>query len=253
MASARTWAIGPDRAWSGPELAVATAVIALVYLSVFTAGMLVLPTDARRKRSWLLTTVSSTGTSVAGIYFGYRILRDGLHEVLEEDPFTHDHGASVLTVIFFAVYLVLDLIVGATFYREQMTVLSGWLHHTTYLGIVCWLHTENLHAAFAAFLLSEIPTALMSYGQLDKTWRTDLYFGLTYLVTRLIYHGYLFYLFLERWTPGWAIIGLSFLMHIHWFREWVVSQRRKGILKDIEYRWRGLPPPAKPAAAAKAE
>ena len=248
-ASQREWVIGPCQAWTVTELAMATAALTGLYLAIFAWGMAVLPATDRRRRSWILTTVSSTGTSLAGMYYGYRVLRDGLATVFAEDAFTNDYGLSVLTCLFFAVYLVLDLVLGTIFYREQMTFLSGWLHHSIYLGILYYFNYKlHLWAPFSAFLLSEIPTAIMSYGQLDKTWRSDILFGATYLVTRLIYHGYLLALFLENWSPGWTAIAGTLVMHVHWFRLWVVSQRKKGVLKNLEDRWRGrssTPAPAK--------
>ena len=39
-----------------------------------------------------------------------RVLAEGVHVLYSEDPHTHDFGASVFVIYFFAIYLVLDLL-----------------------------------------------------------------------------------------------------------------------------------------------
>ena len=224
---------GPGPAWTLAQLAIGTAALTAVYLVVFAVGVARLPPTERRRRSWLLTTVSSTGTSLAGLYFGYRLVTEGLRVLYQEDPLTTDYGLSVFAIIFFAVYLVLDIALGVVFYREQMGFLTGWVHHSLYLVMLWWVSNEKLQPLFTAFLLSEIPTMLMSFGHLDKRYRTDALFGLSYLFVRVLYHGYLLVLFLENWTPGWSLVIGTLVMHLHWFRQWVSSQLRKGILEGL--------------------
>ena len=228
--------------WTLPQLAAAVACMVGVYLGVFAVGVLAcLPAGARRARSWLLTTTASAGTTLPGLYFGYRVFRTGLGPLGREDPYAMDYGLSVLTVLFFFVFLVLDLVVGSLFYREHLTLVNGWIHHTVYMCILTWILYNNHSASFAAFMFAEMPTFLMSLGQLSSRLRSDLLFGLSYLVTRVLYHGALMTAFLLRWNTGWTLTVAIFGIHVHWFRAWVLSQKRKG----FKLFARSASPPAK--------
>jgi hypothetical protein len=242
--TAKVWVPGPGPVWTTAQLAVGTGLILVLYLSFFALGLWAIPPTQRRRRSWVLTAVNSTGTSLAGLYYGYCMLRDGLPALFAADPLTTDYGLSIFTVLFFAVYLALDLSLGTLFYVEEITIMSGWVHHTVYLAILYWVLDERISVPFTAFLLSELPTAVMSYGQLDPAWRSDLYFGATYLGTRVLYHGYLLWLFVQTWSPGWSIIIATFVMHVNWFRQWVASSRRKGVLRNLWPDRSRSPPPA---------
>jgi len=217
-----------DAVWPLPALAAWLVAFVALYMSVFAVGVAILPPSARRKRSWLLTLVSSIGTSTGGLYFAARVLRGGVAALQAEDAAATDGGLGVLLILFFAVYLVLDLVVGSLCYREQITVLSGWVHHTVYLGVAHWALNNNATALLSAFFVSEIPTVIMALGQLNAALRNDLAFGASYFVTRLVYHGYLLALWLAHWARGWSVVAGTLALHVYWFYSWVQSQRRRG-------------------------
>lgn len=58
--------------------------------------------------------------------------------------------------VFFAMYLVTDIVCGIRYYKERITLLAGWVHHICYLAIV--YHTIFIAKEghnFAAYLMIE--------------------------------------------------------------------------------------------------
>lgn len=127
-------------------------------------------------------------------------------------PFLYDyfsHGASVkyvrnvpnLSVAanrFFQSYLAIDLALGSVYYRSQITLLSGWIHHTVYIMIVelairrSWSHIFCLCAAM------EIPTFFLGFMTLYPELRSNILFAISFFLTRILFH---------------IILGISYFLH----------------------------------------
>ena len=75
---------------------------------------------------------------------------------------------------------------------------------------------------FLFFLPAELPTFLLALGTVVPKLRSDLLFGITFFLTRILFH---FYLVAYAYISGAAamIIGfgcLTGLMHLKWFHAW---------------------------------
>lgn len=66
-----------------------------------------------------------------------------------------DNEGTIALVVFFMAYLFMDITLGLLYYREQVTLLAGWLHHTAYIGITYYAVTQGETFTYAMFLPME--------------------------------------------------------------------------------------------------
>lgn len=66
-----------------------------------------------------------------------------------------DNDGTIALVVFFMAYLFMDITLGLLYYREQVTLLAGWLHHTVYIGITYYAVTQGETFTYAMFLPME--------------------------------------------------------------------------------------------------
>ena len=71
-------------------------------------------------------------------------------------------------------------------------------------------------------MIEEFPTMFLSTGSYNKELRKDNIFGITFLLTRILYHIYLTWKF--RSNSMFLILGLLSLgLHTYWFKNWFVK------------------------------
>jgi fumarate reductase subunit C len=119
-------------------------------------------------------------------------------------------------------YLIMDCVIGYLKYHKFMCTLSGYTHHIAYIFISILSFKLDMTKIYFLYMISELPTILLSIGQYNKRLRRDKSFGFTFFLTRIIYHMFLTYLFREN--PFIVILGLLTLsLHIYWFKNWVTK------------------------------
>lgn len=119
-------------------------------------------------------------------------------------------------------YLIVDLVYsGILCHDPTQKFLELWVHHGAYIALVCAIMTLGKSGFTAPYLFVEIPAAIRALGTLNPEWRTDLGFGATFFLLRVVapflviardyphYEGYYF-----------AIFGAMQILHIYWFRLW---------------------------------
>ncbi|KAJ7778975.1 hypothetical protein B0H16DRAFT_1500648 [Mycena metata] len=171
-----------------------------------------------RQRAWILTTIASAVMTLASLPF----VRDyalalraggGVADVQLRTP------AAVAVNRFFQAYLAADMFVGGMYYRDQIGVLTGWVHHAVYLCITeiairwAWAHIF----CFAACL--ELPTLLRGLSTLLPPFRSNTLFALAFLLTRILLHLVLLlsYAAAPATRVPAAILALVFPLHAMWF------------------------------------
>lgn len=89
--------------------------------------------------------------------------------------------------------------------------------------------------AFCCFLPLELPSFILALGTIYPEYRSDIGFGATFLITRLVYHSLLLFFMLQIKNPRltiWPIAALALAMHCYWFSAWVRSYRKRAGGKD---------------------
>ncbi|KAJ7778957.1 hypothetical protein B0H16DRAFT_1500597 [Mycena metata] len=180
-----------------------------------------------RQRAWILTTIASAVMTLASL------------------PFVRDYtlalraGGGVADVQLrtpAAVAVNRDMFMGGMYYRDQIGVLAGWMHHTVYVGITeiairsAWAHIF----CFAACM--ELPTLFLLLGlaTLLPPLRSNALFALTFLLTRILLHLvlHLSYAAAPATRVPAGILALVFPLHMMWFAGCVrgfVRRFKKGV------------------------
>jgi hypothetical protein len=89
----------------------------------------------------------------------------------------------------------------------------------------------SLQNHFIAAGIMEAPTLLMSIAQIQKKYRNDKLFGVTFFATRIMFHVY--YIWHLGWgstvfNNTWIFIYPSLVLplHVMWFKGWISQQMR---------------------------
>ncbi|KAF9963908.1 hypothetical protein BGZ70_007108 [Mortierella alpina] len=91
-----------------------------------------------------------------------------------------DSWAGQMLTVYFVSYLLMDLVCGWLYYREKVNLLTGWFHHTLYLGL-CY---KALHLRYAHLLACHMVMEWL--GQIYKPFRSDLLFAVTFFLSRIL-------------------------------------------------------------------
>ena len=177
--------------------------------------------------AWVLSSFTSFTMATLSL--------SALHQLFCHDwdigsVFYTDDRLSRFTVTFFLAFLVLDLGLGLRYYPRQIQLLTGWIHHVFYMGLLVWALRAHFTLGFALFAAEELPTFLLAVGSIYPKRRNDLLFGLVFFVTRVAYHGLLFQRVLDIKEPRVQlnpIIAMTFALHCYWMWCWVQGYRRR--------------------------
>lgn len=174
-----------------------------------------------KQKANILSIKSSLTLLLVGIYYNYYYFTSKLDEssfysILDEKNYLN---FGKLIVIYFTAYLMMDLYVGMTEYKEELGTLTGYIHHSAYIIINIVSVYMGIYPIYLLNMLSELPTLIMSIGIFDKSLRNDKLFGISFFTTRLFYHGILAYTFRHH-SLFFYISLLTFGLHSYWFYNW---------------------------------
>jgi hypothetical protein len=172
-------------------------------------------TKTDKQISWILTFASSLVCTVISIPYFFSFWRSGW----DMNLLSVDSNFHIALACFFITYLVLDLSLGSIYYRNRITILTGWIHHPLYIGILFWLLKSRSSSFFSASCLLELPTLLLALGSFRDHWRCDLLFASTFFVLRLVFHSYMIIALKQshRLETLWIVAVAVFPLHLYWF------------------------------------
>lgn len=178
------------------------------------------PELTERQRAHILSIKASATLFLISIYFNYKFVRSDFNvelytsELNQNDKFMLDLGVFNLIS-----YLIMDCYVGYNKYHKYMCTLSGYTHHITYTFISIIALYINVPGFYFLFMIEELPTIFLSSGNYNKSIRRDNLFGLTFFLTRILYHAYLTWKF--SFNKAFMFFGiLSLGLHSYWFKNW---------------------------------
>ncbi len=175
-------------------------------------------TISQKKSSYILTIRASITLFILSMYLLYNY-------ILDTDSFINYknkniHFIQIFTILYFISYLISDIFIGKKFYHDEMQGLSGYIHHYTYIYINIVVLLTKTYNIFTLFLLEELPTFFLGIGSINEKYRNNKLFGLVFLLTRIIYHIILIYLFRNNSLILYPSIIISSL-HLYWFFLWI--------------------------------
>lgn len=208
-----------------------------------------------KNKAWILTTLSSTTMTFGALPLMFQFFF--IENVpISQSSFTDSPYVTVLSA-FFITYVFFDLVMGHIFYRDQMNIDSGYVHHTIYTILVFLLIQWRLSSAFVICGIMELPTMLMAFATLNKRLRHDNLFGGSFFATRILFHLYMIYhmyvaypqftfsdflsLSVRRGSCSFFVPLAVLPLHIMWFRGWIYQQIRLYKKKTEEAKMNSSP------------
>ncbi|KAI8373376.1 hypothetical protein EDC96DRAFT_36965 [Choanephora cucurbitarum] len=180
-----------------------------------------------KQTSWILTLISSLICTVVSIPFVIQFFCADLNmQLLSTDSQFH-----TAFVCFFITYLILDLVLGCIYYRKRITLMTGWIHHLFYIVLLTCFMRLQISSLFTVSSILELPTLILAAGSMVHEWRSDLLFGTTFFVLRLVAHAWMM-VNLKRYHRiefMWIIALVIYPLHIYWFYGIIQIQLRKFI------------------------
>ncbi|KAG0338419.1 hypothetical protein BG000_004004 [Podila horticola] len=142
-------------------------------------------------------------------------------------------------VLVLASYLVMDLTLGRRYYRERISFVGGYVHHSMYLYICCVALYTDYTVGMVLFFFDEIPTAVLGTGFVFPQLRHDTLFGLVYFVTRMVLDPLMTHEILRNTTMtpmGKFVTVIKNPLNVKFFIDYIQQQKRlrrqKNNLKD---------------------
>lgn len=173
----------------------------------------------QKSKSWIVMLLSSFILSVFGCRAYY------LTEKNQSWDYYSIYGEDFISrcvVLFFATSNVMDLTLGTLYYPSQLDPLTSIFHHIFYVTFMLVLLQQNYSRGFVLCFVMEVPSCLLAIGSVFQQYRTDIGFGITFFMTRLVYNVYLAYRLYNLSPEGmiWRICTGVLCMHLYWFYKW---------------------------------
>lgn len=176
-----------------------------------------------KQSAYIMSTKSTFIMFICGLYFNGMFYASNFDiDVYINSLGLFSHILGNLFILNFMAYLIMDCIIGYNYYPNYMNTLAGYIHHNIYIIInICSLYND-LYPYYLLFMISELPSVILNVGSFEPKFRSDMLFGTTFFITRIVYHIYLTYIFFN------IVIIRSFAIpilciHIYWFKNWVVK------------------------------
>ncbi|KIY73189.1 hypothetical protein CYLTODRAFT_342752 [Cylindrobasidium torrendii FP15055 ss-10] len=140
-----------------------------------------------KQLSWILTVASSLVMTLSSLPFIYDLSVAGGR--VSSVRVRQDFASTMLR--FFQAYLLCDLTLGSVYYRSQITILTGWFHHSVYLCITELATRRTWSHIFLLCSLMELPTFSLGIGSLHAKYRSNIVFAVSFFATRILFHVFL--------------------------------------------------------------
>ncbi|KAI3607445.1 hypothetical protein WG66_004695 [Moniliophthora roreri] len=173
-----------------------------------------------KQNSWIITTAASLLMTLFALPFLYDFILSGPIAVRPLPML------ALAANRFFQAYLLADLAAGVLHYRDQVNLLTGWVHHIVYVGIVEYAVRMGWGNVFCLCAFMELPTFILGLSILAPRTRSNILFAATFFLTRIVFHivlgiRYSLQPTREAVTGGSFavayILGAVFPLHVNWF------------------------------------
>lgn len=212
------------------------AIYSVVLLSVI-GFISVLTLKDTKRIAWGISLVNSVVLTAFSLFYLFVYAIPTYPELLSFQPkseiFYGVSNAGVALSIWFAMANIMDLVFGMIFYRSKMGLLSSFIHHPVFIWMSYFAITGNglftadlpFVQAYNMLFLVELPTMLLAFGSVWPSLRTDMGFGVTFFLFRLVFHGYMMALAFRSGinTPLMCCFIGPFFLHVFWFSTWLKS------------------------------
>lgn len=173
-----------------------------------------------KQRAHILSIKASVTLFLVSLYFNYKFITSGFNPDLYLTKINStDSFILQLSILNLMSYFITDCVVGYNKYHKYMCNLTGYFHHIVYIIVSIISFKINVVGFYMLYLIEELPTIFLSTGSYSTFLRKDYTFGLTFFLTRIVYHVFLTWKFRSNFmfiTMG----ALSLSVHSYWFKNW---------------------------------
>ncbi|WWC89754.1 uncharacterized protein L201_004680 [Kwoniella dendrophila CBS 6074] len=199
--------------------------------------------ESERKKAYILSSISSCVMTLSSIPFFLSYLIYGLEETFHQGQLDYLGQLGEFCTIFFGVYLFADLSIGYVKYRSQVGLLTGWIHHTVYIGLMFYTINAGITPIFLTGAIMELPTFDLAISNLFPAVRNDFRFLSSFFIFRILYHT-IYLIDCARpssraymgntWIPT-IMLSLALLMHISWFKGGIMGYLKRHNKAKLKY------------------
>ncbi|TXT13633.1 hypothetical protein VHUM_01000 [Vanrija humicola] len=201
--------------------------------------------DTDRARAYILSAVSAAILSTTSLPFLYAWLTGGFGAAWEAGQSGWTAVMAQYVVAFFGVYLFAQLAVGYVAYRDQVGLLTGWIHHTVYIGLMIHLALGDQAPIFMTGAIMELPTLDLALSNMFPAVRSDERFLGLMVAFRIVLN---FALLVDTLRPSSralmsyspvpsVMLGLALAMHASWLHGGItgyLKRRKRAATKAAE-------------------
>ena len=175
-----------------------------------------------KQKAYILSIKASAVMFLFSIYMNYKFAQASFDIYAYEASSSEFHRVlESVNLLYFSSYLVCDMWIGTVFYPRYLMSLTGYFHHIIYILFNILTVVTKTQSLFLVFMVSELPTFILSIGSYNANARSDTLFGLTFLVTRILYHMFLCMHAYKYHTLFFILSSSVFGLHLFWFKNWV--------------------------------
>lgn len=169
-----------------------------------------------RQRAHIMAIKSSITLFLLSVFVNIKYFSN---EKFNDIDFTVVH-LGVLNVI---AYFLMDCVVGSKEYNKYLLSLSGYIHHIIYIIVSIVCIKLNIIVPYMLFFIEELPTLILNLGKFNNNFRSDNLFGVTFFLTRIVYHIFLI-IMTYNYHILFPILGILALgVHTYWFKNWITK------------------------------
>eukprot|EP01038_Epipyxis_sp_PR26KG_P005196 gene5196-7233_t len=192
----------------------------LIIWAFYAIGDMYWNISSLKGKSWLVMFFSSGILTLFGVYY---LAHTELDRNWNVDHIYSEEYVSRFVLLFFMAANIMDLALGITNYPEYMDPLSTIAHHFFYIAFIAILLYHRYSTGFMLCFPMELPTFVLATGTIWKSLRSDLAFGISFLLTRIMYNIYLAYQLAVISYEGliWKICVGVLVLHLFWFSKWL--------------------------------
>lgn len=185
-----------------------------------------------KARAWIITVACALPVGITSSIYTFIHARNGF--LLDMKTFIYGEPSNYSTgvVLSFLAFLATDTAFGMASYRAQFDPVAGWFHHIAYSIFFASALRYKFANGLASAMPLELTTIVLGLGHIWPQLRADLLFGVSFILLRIIYHGFMtvaYFTMRADVTPAsnvWSVMLLAFGLHLHWFVGWLKQQRR---------------------------
>ncbi len=184
--------------------------IYIMYILITTVGVYssiyIFVNSYIQKTRILISLANSTALSLYGIYSHIYINQN------EENTALADYIWG---------YFFFDMFIGHFYDRTKFNLLTGYIHHTIYLGLVTYIRITKQTYLIYPFLHFEIPTAILDINKIYPNKNFNNAFGISFFIFRLAYNIYIIP-FIYSISIYYSLVTILMLcVHGYWFSIWL--------------------------------